>query len=320
MDEAGIERSVWAGLDLLRARQLLRRRRGGGASERFAGVFSVDMLAADAPQRIRHWLGRGLKGLRVFIAGHTTAQDARLDDPRSFPAWRCAVDAGIPICVQLRAPGLPQLETLLKEFPSARIVLDHMARPAPDDAASLFALARHPNLFLKFTTHNVRDAAKAGISPRTFLSQVVDAFGARRIAWGSNYPASEGSLGNCLRRGATRAPPCRLATRLDLRGPPKTFISVIFDFTYHGRLGVPSRSRCEQLNLPCSPRLPRVALKHYSGKACQRLKVPDATLVSWLEERADILPPKMLQVIDLLDAKGAARGFLALSLQPSLLR
>ena len=166
--------------------------------ERFGGVFSVDMLAHDAPQRIRHWLGRGLKGLRVFIAGHTTAHDARLDDPRSFPAWRCAVDAGIPVCVQLRAPGLPQLDTLLGEFPTARIVLDHMARPAADDAASLLALARHPNLVLKFTTHNVRDAAKSKVTPQAFMRQVVDAFGVRRIAWGSNYPASEGTLAGLL--------------------------------------------------------------------------------------------------------------------------
>ncbi len=69
-----------------------------------------------------------------------------------------------------------------------------MARPKPEDAASLFTLARHPNLFLKFTTHNVRDAA----DPQAFMRKVVDAFGAKRIAWGSNYPASEGSLGELL--------------------------------------------------------------------------------------------------------------------------
>jgi len=166
--------------------------------DRFAGVFSVDMLAADAPQRIRHWLGRGLKGLRVFIAGHTTSHDARLDDPRSFAAWRCAIDAGIPVCVQLRAQQLPQLETLLGEFPSARVILDHMARPAPDDAGSLLSLARYSNLFLKFTTHNVRDAAKAETRPEMFMRRVVDAFGARRIAWGSNYSASDGSLTGLL--------------------------------------------------------------------------------------------------------------------------
>lgn len=178
--------------------------------DRFAGVFSVDMLAAEAPQRIRHWTARGLKGLRVFVAGHTTAHDVRLDDPRSFPAWRCAVEARLPVCVQLRAPHLPQLETLLKEFAPGRIVLDHMGRPAPDDAGSLLALARYANLFLKFTTHNVRDAAKAKIAPQAFLRRVVDAFGAERIAWGSNYPASEGSLGQLLdeaRQAAARLSP-----------------------------------------------------------------------------------------------------------------
>lgn len=199
MDEAGIERSV-----LVQASTCYGHDNSYVADavaahpDRFAGVFSVDMLAADAPKRIRHWLGRGLKGLRVFIAGHTTAHDARLDDPRSFPAWRCAVDAGLPVCVQLRAPGLPQLETLLAEFPSARIVLDHMARPVPDDAASLFSIARYSNVFLKFTSHNVRDAAKAQTTPQAFMRRIVDAFSARRIAWGSNYPASDGSLGGLL--------------------------------------------------------------------------------------------------------------------------
>ena len=70
---------------------------------RFIGVFSVDVLAPDAPQRIRHWMQRGLAGLRIFIAGHTTAQDARLDDPRAFAAWEFAIAARVPICVQLRA-------------------------------------------------------------------------------------------------------------------------------------------------------------------------------------------------------------------------
>ena len=104
-------------------------------SDRFAGVFSVDMLASDASQQIRRWMERGLTGLRVFIAGHTTSHDARLDDPRSFPAWRTAVEAGLPVCVQMRAPQLAQLETLLAEFHTARIVLDHMGRPDPDGAA-----------------------------------------------------------------------------------------------------------------------------------------------------------------------------------------
>jgi predicted TIM-barrel fold metal-dependent hydrolase len=199
MDEAGIEKSVLVqastcyGHDNSYVADAL-----AAHPQRFAGVFSVDVLAPDAPQRIRYWKARGLGGLRVFIAGHTTAQEARLDDPRSFAGWECAVELQIPVCVQVRAPGLGPLETLLKRFPQARVILDHMARPVVDDgppyakAASLFELARYENLYLKLTTHNLRDA------PQSFLAGVVKLFGAPRIAWGSNFPASDGKLAALL--------------------------------------------------------------------------------------------------------------------------
>jgi predicted TIM-barrel fold metal-dependent hydrolase len=172
--------------------------------ERFAGVFSVDVFAPDAPERIRHWIGRKLRGMRVFIAGHTAAaKDARLDDPSAFPAWEVASDAGIPICVQMRGT-YAQLDAVLARFPQARVLLDHMGRPAVADgppyldAEPLFELARHKNLVLKLTTHNVRDSRQGKATPETFFARVVKEFGASRIAWGSNYPASEGSLATLL--------------------------------------------------------------------------------------------------------------------------
>lgn len=172
---------------------------------RFTGVFSVDVFRPDAPERIRYWMSKGLAGLRVFIAGHTAAaKDARLDDPSSFPAWELAGEAGIPVCVQLRAGGLAQLKTMLERFPQVRTVLDHMARPAIDDgppyagASGLFSLARHENLFLKLTTHNVRESRGGKATPEGFFGRVVAEFGASRIAWGSNYPASEGTLAGIL--------------------------------------------------------------------------------------------------------------------------
>jgi len=52
----------------------------------FAGVFSVDIMAADAIANIQHWMAVGLSGARVFIAGHTAADHSvRLDDPRRLP-------------------------------------------------------------------------------------------------------------------------------------------------------------------------------------------------------------------------------------------
>jgi predicted TIM-barrel fold metal-dependent hydrolase len=169
--------------------------------QHFIGVYSVDTLSPNAIERIEYWRKAGLSGLRVFIAGHTAADHGvRLDDPRGFPSWEYISEQKIPICVQLRADGLPQLETLLRQFPKATVLLDHFARPlleggAPyEEAASLFALAHYPNLHFKFTTHNVRESKEGKSTQAQFCRAVVDAFGAQRIAWGSNFPASKGSL------------------------------------------------------------------------------------------------------------------------------
>lgn len=168
---------------------------------RFIGVFSVDMQAPDAIANIGKWMQAGLSGARVFIAGHTAANhDVRLDDPRAFPAWEYIEAQGIPICVQLRADGLPQLETLLARFPKAVVLLDHFARPALEEgapyeaAARLFALAKHKNLHFKYTTHNVRESKLGKSTQAAFIRAAADAFGAKRIGWGSNFPASPGGL------------------------------------------------------------------------------------------------------------------------------
>jgi L-fuconolactonase len=167
----------------------------------FAGVFSVDFMSPDGPERIAHWMEQGLSGVRVFVAGHTAADSSvRLDDPRAAPTWQHLAETGIPVSVQLRSHGLPQLEAVIARFPRVRILLDHCARPELGDgppyaqADALFALARHPSLHLKYTTHNVRESAQGRATQASFCRTLVDRFGAQRIAWGSNFPASSGSL------------------------------------------------------------------------------------------------------------------------------
>jgi L-fuconolactonase len=167
----------------------------------FAGVFSVDMMAADAIAHIQKWMQAGLSGARVFIAGHTAADHSvRLDDPQAFEAWDYIQTQRIPMCVQLRSDGLPQLENLLNRFPKAVVLLDHFARPPLEagapyaEAKALFDLARYENLHFKFTTHNVRESKSGRSTQAQFARQVVDTFGPHRIAWGSNFPASAGSL------------------------------------------------------------------------------------------------------------------------------
>lgn len=168
---------------------------------RFTAVGSVDVAQPDAPERIRHWVGKGVSGLRLFTGGSTAAFDpSSLDDPRTFPTWQLCGELGLSMCIQTDPSGLAQVAGLAKRFPKVNIVLDHLGRPDVTDgapykkAASLFGLAPFENIFLKLTPRIFGDVKRGAASPETFFPRVVEVFGANRLAWGSNFPASEGKL------------------------------------------------------------------------------------------------------------------------------
>jgi len=168
---------------------------------RFTGVFSADVLQPFALQTMAHWMAKGLTGLRLFTTGSTMPGQADwLDDPRSFPAWEFAEAKTLPVCLQMTAKGIPQLVNVLTRFPRLRVILDHLARPIQEDgppyrgADSLWGLAAFPEVYLKVTERNLLGARSGQASPESFFGRLVSDFGASRIAWGSNFPASERSL------------------------------------------------------------------------------------------------------------------------------
>jgi predicted TIM-barrel fold metal-dependent hydrolase len=169
--------------------------------DRFAGVFSIDVRAADAPEQIRYWVGRGLSGLRLFAAGSTVkASQAWIAEPATYPAWECCQELDLPVAISMRLEGVPHLIDVMTRFPKVRIVLDHlMLTPIEDGppyqaSAGLFDLAKYRQITLKLTTNNVRRAHDGLSTPETFFGQLVQVFGSSRIAWGSNFPNEEGTL------------------------------------------------------------------------------------------------------------------------------
>ncbi len=173
--------------------------------DRFCGVFSIDVLAADGVDKFKHWIAAGMSGLRLFLTGTTMpGQASWLDDERSYPVWEYAQANDISICLQMTAAGIPALQRMLGMFPKVRVLLDHLARPdlagGPPYASadSLFDLANYPGVYLKLTNRTIGEAARGASTPQAFFPRVVEAFGARRIAWGSNFPSAEGSLESLL--------------------------------------------------------------------------------------------------------------------------
>lgn len=175
--------------------------------KRITGVCSVDVLAPDAVEKLRHWMDRGCTGLRLFTTGSTMPGQADwLNDPKTYPTWEFASEIGLPICIQARPEGLVMLRDLMDRFPKVPIILDHIGRPdlsagPPYDAAEpILSLAKpYPQLNIKFTPVALKYTREGKATPETFLPKFVETFGADRIAWGSNFPASAGSLSDLLK-------------------------------------------------------------------------------------------------------------------------
>lgn len=174
--------------------------------ERFTGVYSIDVLAPDAVKTFDGWLRRGCSGMRLFTTGSTLPDQATwFADPKTYPFWEHAAATDIPVCVQMKQQGIPLLPGIMDKFPKVRIVLDHLSQtpfldgPPYAAAADFLALAKYRQVYLKITPLNVTPKGGWGKgAPETFFGKMIDTFGADRIAWGSNFPNSTGTLKQIL--------------------------------------------------------------------------------------------------------------------------
>jgi predicted TIM-barrel fold metal-dependent hydrolase len=173
--------------------------------DRFIGVFSADVMAPDAVDQIKRWMDAGMAGIRLFTTGTTMPGQATwLNSEQSYPAWAYCEANKIPVCLQMTQDGIPMLVSLLERFSKVKVLLDHLARPKLEDgppyalAKPLFDLVKYPGVFLKLTTRTITMANVGKSTAVAFLPFAVKAFGADRIAWGSNFPAAEEALPELL--------------------------------------------------------------------------------------------------------------------------
>ena len=162
--------------------------------ERFVSVGIVDPEHPAAPATLRALAGRpGFSGVRLFAIG--ASPPIWLDDPTTDPLWAVATELDLRIVVALLPPDLPRLRRRLEQFPSVPMVLDHCGfpdltgGPPYSGAAALFALSAFGQLHLKVTSHLLETAdAEGDECGQALVEQLVGAFGAARLVWGSDYP------------------------------------------------------------------------------------------------------------------------------------
>jgi L-fuconolactonase len=193
MNEAGVQRVVivppsWEGdrndLALAAARS---------HPDRFAVMGRLAVERPESRALIADWKRQpGMLGMRFTF--HTDLQRPWLTDGTAEWLWPAAERAGIPL--MLFAPGLaPEIGRIAERFPGLKIVLDHLAigNAGRDDAAfaklpEVLALAKRPNVAVKASALPCF-STEAYPFPKLhkYIRQVYDAFGPKRMFWGTDW-------------------------------------------------------------------------------------------------------------------------------------
>lgn len=193
MDEAGVDRVVivppsWEG-----DRNDLALEAAQKHPDRFAvmGRFPVETPAEGA--RLATWREQpGMLGVRLTL--HRLPWRQWFEDGRVDWFWPSAERAGLPVMVYV--PGLvKRLDAVAARYPGLRLVVDHLALPMgkKDDEAfaaldEVLALARYPNAAVKVSALPCyTDDCYPFRSLHPHIRQVYDAFGPKRMLWGTDY-------------------------------------------------------------------------------------------------------------------------------------
>ena len=183
---------------------------------RFSAVVVVDTEQPDALERLEQWAEQGAEGLRL---GPTMRSRGR--DPLAI--WRKAADLGLVVSLlgTVEEFASPDFENIVKGLPSLSIIMEHLGGvgaywgPGRRDPAipypayqKVLALAQYPNTFMKtpgFGEFCPRPAPFRQPMPfqevPPLVEMAVEAFGANRLMWGSDFPpvANREGYRNALR-------------------------------------------------------------------------------------------------------------------------
>ena len=166
------------------------------------GWFHLDR--PESRSLVATWKERpGMLGLRFAVA--QPHQQSWPTDGTLDWLWPAAESAGLPVALAA-ANFLPVVGEVAVRHPGLRLLVDHLGMPlrVKDDAAfanlsQLLALAKHPNVAVKATAvPSYSSAAYPYRNIHPYLRQVYDAFGPKRMFWGTDITRMPCSWRQCV--------------------------------------------------------------------------------------------------------------------------
>jgi predicted TIM-barrel fold metal-dependent hydrolase len=119
--------------------------------------------------------------------------------PELRELWKAAADLGLMMQLHFEPRYAPGFEPLIREYPSTRVIVDHLGRPmqgTPDEYAVVLRWSRFPNTVMKLSAIPEKGQyPHRDISP--LLRQLLSAYGPERLIYGGGY--SETATGESYR-------------------------------------------------------------------------------------------------------------------------
>ena len=183
---------------------------------RFSLVAIVDTETDQAPQRLAEWVQEGAEGVRLGPSVRSPGENA-------LAIWRKAAELGIVVSSlgTLEEFSSPEFEGIIKEFPSLPVIIEHLGGigahyntgqlPEAQHGEAfqrVLSLAQYPNTYMKVPgLGEICPRPMPFRQPMPFadipplIEQALEAFGPRRLMWGSDFPpvAAREGYGNALR-------------------------------------------------------------------------------------------------------------------------
>lgn len=173
------------------------------ASSRYPNRFRYLARTDHRDPDVHHWIkfiadSPHACATRLIVRSEVEVRDFR--EGRYRPCFQAAADHGVPIFLFLDEGDTAPAIRYIEEFPSATIILDHMGMGrsreevrTPDKLEATLKLAVYKNVFIKWCH------AYFGFGTMTYpfegtrepLRRTVDAFGAERLMWASDFTIRE---------------------------------------------------------------------------------------------------------------------------------
>jgi predicted TIM-barrel fold metal-dependent hydrolase len=192
MTAAGVDRAVLVPPSLDRSRNDLAVNAARAHPQRFAVMGKLDTAAPQARGALATLREKsGMQGLRFNFKKN---MDKLTDRQQLGWVWQEAEAADVPVYIGVDHDAVHYVDAIAERHPRLRLIFDHMALAGgvKDDAAfrgldKLLAVAGRPNLAVKVSALPAyTTAAYPFANLHSYVRRIYDAFGPRRMFWGTD--------------------------------------------------------------------------------------------------------------------------------------